>query len=117
MIRALTLILLCQLAGEAAVRALGLPVPGPVLGMVLLWVLLWAIAPLADIVRPVGEGILRHLSLLFVPAGVGIVGHLDLLGPQALALGLAILVSTVLAIAAGALAFVGVARMTGSDDA
>ncbi len=117
MIRALTLILLCQLAGEATSRALSLPVPGPVLGMALLWALMSAHAPLAAAVRPVGEGILRHLSLLFIPAGVGVVGHLDRLGPQALALGLAILVSTALAIAAGALAFALVARLTGSPDA
>ncbi|MCW1931342.1 CidA/LrgA family protein [Pararhodobacter zhoushanensis] len=117
MIRALTLILLCQLAGEAAARALGLPVPGPVLGMALLWALMSASAPLAAMVRPVGEGILRHLSLLFVPAGVGVIGHLDRLGSQALALGLAIVVSTALAIAAGALAFTLVARLTGSRDA
>lgn len=117
MIRALTLILLCQLAGEVSARGLGLPVPGPVLGMALLWGLMAARAPLAEAVRPVGEGILRHLSLLFVPAGVGVVGHLDRLGPQALALGLAIVVSTALAIAAGALAFTLVARLTGSRDA
>lgn len=116
MIRALTLILLCQLAGEAATRATGLPVPGPVLGMALLWGLMTVSAALAELVRPVGEGILRHLSLLFVPAGVGVVGHLDTLGPQAMALGVAIVVSTVLAIAAGALAFVAVARITGSGN-
>jgi putative effector of murein hydrolase LrgA (UPF0299 family) len=117
MIRALTLILLCQLLGEAATRSLGLPVPGPVLGMAILWALMSLSSLLANLVRPVGEGILRHLSLLFVPAGVGVVGHLETLGPQALALGLAILLSTVLAIVAGALTFVAVARLTGSRDA
>jgi putative effector of murein hydrolase LrgA (UPF0299 family) len=117
MIRALTLILVCQLLGEAGARALSLPVPGPVLGMVLLWGLMTLSAPVAAVVRPVGEGILRHLSLLFVPAGVGVVGHAQVLGPQALALALAIVVSTALAIAAGALTFVAVARLTGSRDA
>ncbi|WP_068300620.1 CidA/LrgA family protein [Pararhodobacter sp. CCB-MM2] len=117
MIRALALILLCQLAGEVATRAGGLPVPGPVLGMALLWGLMSAFAPVAALVKPVGEGILRHLSLLFVPAGVGVVGHIDQLGTQALALGLAIVISTALAIAAGALAFTLVARLTGSRDA
>lgn len=116
MIRALTLILLCQLAGEATTRGLGLPVPGPVLGMALLWGLMTASAAVAAAVTPVGDGILRHLSLLFVPAGVGVVGHLDQLGPQVLALGLAIVVSTALAIAAGAVAFTLVARLTGSRD-
>lgn len=117
MIRALTLILLCQLAGDAITRTLGLGVPGPVLGMALLWGLMLASPPIAKTVIPVGEGILRHLSLLFVPAGVGVVGHIDQLGAQTLALGAAILVSTVLAIVAGAGAFVLVARLTGSDDA
>lgn len=117
MIRALSVILLCQLAGEAGARALVLPVPGPVLGLAILWVLISASAPLADLVRPVGEGLLRHLSLLFVPAGVGVVGHLATLGPQAGALGVAIVVSTALAIAAGALAFVLVAKLTGAPDA
>lgn len=117
MIRALALILLCQLAGEVATRATGLPVPGPVLGMALLWGLMSVSAAIATMVKPVGEGILRHLSLLFVPAGVGVVGHIDQLGEQALALGLAIVVSTALAIVAGAAAFTLVARLTGSRDA
>ncbi len=116
MIQALTLILLCQLVGETLTHWLGLPVPGPVLGMAVMLALLTASRRVADIVAPVGEGILRHIALLFVPAGVGVVGHLDRLGPQALALALAIVVSTALAIAAGAAAFVLVARLTGSDD-
>src|SRR3712207_4425328 len=33
MIRALAVLLLCQLAGEAVSRGAGLPVPGPVLGL------------------------------------------------------------------------------------
>ena len=32
--------MVCQLAGEIVVRALGLPWPGPVLGLVLLFVIL-----------------------------------------------------------------------------
>ena len=42
MIASLSLILLCQLIGEVAVRALGVPVPGPVVGLVLLLLLLLA---------------------------------------------------------------------------
>ena len=87
------------------------------LPMALLWALMVLLPRVAEAVMLVGEGILRHLSLLFVPAGVGVVGHLDRLGPQALALGAAILISTALAIAAGALAFTLEARLTGSHDA
>jgi len=42
MIASLSLILLCQLAGEVIVRGLGLPMPGPVLGLLLLLLLLLA---------------------------------------------------------------------------
>jgi holin-like protein len=115
MIQALTLILLCQLAGETGARALGLPVPGPVVGMGLMLALLAASDRVAEAVVPVGQGILRHLSLLFVPAGVGVVGHVDRLGAEAAWLMVAIVISTVLAIAAGALAFKAVARLTGGD--
>lgn len=117
MIRALAVILTCQLVGETIARTLALPVPGPVMGMLILWGLMALSPRLVALVTPVGEGILRHLALLFVPAGVGIVGHFSALGEQALGLGLAIVASTVLAILAGAGAFVLVARLTGSRDA
>ena len=113
MIHALLAILFCQLAGEATARSLGLPVPGPVLGMVLMVAGLSLSQHLRDLVRPVAQGLLAHLSLLFVPAGVGVIGHLDRLGGQGAGLILALIASTVLAIAAGALTFAAVARLTG----
>lgn len=113
MIHALTLILLCQLAGETVTRLAGWPVPGPVLGMALLFVLMRSSDRLAEAVAPTGAGILRHLSLLFVPAGVGVVGHLQVLATHGAGVALALIVSTVLALAAGAGAFVLVARLTG----
>src|SRR5580700_824962 len=42
MIASLSLILLCQLAGEVIVRGLALPMPGPVVGLLLLLLLLLA---------------------------------------------------------------------------
>lgn len=114
MIQALTLILLCQLAGEAATRTLALPVPGPVLGLGLMLALLALSDRVQALVAPTGAGILRHLSLFFVPAGVGVVAHLDRLGGQALGLAAAILGSTLLALVAGAATFRLVARLTGS---
>lgn len=117
MIHALTLILLCQLAGEATTRGLGLPIPGPVLGLGILLALMGAAPKIAAMVRPTGEGILRHLSLLFVPAGVGVIGHLDALAAAGIGVAVALIGSTVLAISAGALVFVWVARLTGNADA
>jgi putative effector of murein hydrolase LrgA (UPF0299 family) len=88
MIASLSLILLSQLAGEALVRGLGLPMPGPVIGLMLLLLLLLlrdrfamlARGPLQDDgVESTGRGLLANLSLLFVPAGVGVVQKLDLI--------------------------------------
>lgn len=88
MIASLALILLCQLAGEAFVRGLGLPMPGPVIGLLLLLALLllrdrfvrFARGPLqGDGVESASRGLLANLSLLFVPAGVGVVQKLDLI--------------------------------------
>ncbi len=116
MIHALTLILACQLAGETLTRLMGWPVPGPVLGMALLFALMLASPRIATLVIPTGEGILRHLSLLFVPAAVGVVGHVQMLGAQGAALMLVLVVSTILALAIGAGVFVAVARLTGGRD-
>lgn len=112
MIPALALLLGFQLAGEVTARGLGLTVPGPVLGMAFLLAALVLVPRLADTVRGAATGLLQHLSLLFVPAGVGIVGHLERLGADGPAILLAIVASTVLAIAAGALAFTAVLRLT-----
>ena len=94
MIASLSLILLCQLAGEVFVRALGLPVPGPVIGLMLLLVLLMARDRFAVLARgPLqGDGVesasrvlVANLSLLFVPAGVGVVQKLDLVAEHGIA--------------------------------
>jgi len=87
-IASLSLILLCQLAGEALVRSLGLPMPGPVIGLMLLLLLLLlrdrfallARGPLqGDGVESTSRGLLANLSLLFVPAGVGVVQKMNLI--------------------------------------
>ena len=72
MIPALSLLFLCQLAGEVVVRALGLPFPGPVLGMGLLFAGLLVRGRSDPALDAVADTILRHLSLLFVPAAVGV---------------------------------------------
>lgn len=114
---ALVIILSFQLVGEVASRALALPLPGPVVGLVLLLAAFRLWPPLAERLRGVIGGLLGHLSLFFVPAGVGVVAHLPLLRDQAAAVVLAVAGSTLLALAAGAWAFVAVARLTGNDDA
>jgi holin-like protein len=90
MIASLSLILLCQLAGEVVVRGFALPMPGPVVGLVLLLArdrfAVLARGPLRqDGVEAVSKNMLAHLSLLFVPAGVGVVQKLDLVAAHGLA--------------------------------
>jgi len=116
MIFHITVLLAFQLLGEGISRALLPVLPGPVLGMVLLLAAMLTVPRLAEAIRPTANGLLGHLSLLFVPAGVGVVGHLDLIVDQGAALVAALVLSTVLAIAVGALVFVGVARMVGQAD-
>lgn len=116
MILSITLILLIQLAGVVIVQLTSLPIPGPVVGMVLLLLAMLASPRLAQLVRPAGQGILAHMSLLFVPAGVGVVGHITTLGAEGPAIFLALLLSTVLALVASALVFVALLRLTGAKD-
>ena len=77
MIPALVTILGFQLVGEVVSRGLHLPLPGPVVGLVLLLAAMRLRPGLAGWLRPVGQGMLAHLSLFFVPAGVGIILHLE----------------------------------------
>ena len=119
MIRALALLLVCQLIGEVVTRALGLPVPGPVIGLALL-----AIGALvytrvtgseASAIEKTSLGttastLLGSLGLLFVPAGVGIVQQLPLIGSYAIAIFAALLVSTVLTLVVTVYVFILVKR-------
>ncbi len=126
MLASLSLILLCQLIGEAIVRGLGLPLPGPVLGLLLLLILLLgrdragilALGPLRDGgVESASKGLLAHLSLLFVPAGVGVVQKLDLLAAHGLAIILVLALSVVVTLLATVLTFRLVSRLLRQRDA
>lgn len=103
MIGSIASLLLCQLAGEIAARALGLPLPGPVLGMALLFVILLARGGVPEPLQTTAGGLLAHLSLLFVPAGVGVMTHASLLAGVWDAVAVALLGSTILTIAVTAL--------------
>lgn len=111
MIQALTLLFLCQLVGEAVVRLMGITFPGPVLGMALLVVVL-AVRPQAQpAVEGVADGILRNLSLLFVPAAVGVVQQLDLIAANWIAISVGLAVSTLLTLVVTVYTFRAVARL------
>jgi putative effector of murein hydrolase LrgA (UPF0299 family) len=120
MIASLSLILLCQLAGEVIVRGLGLPMPGPVVGLLFLLLLLLARdrfvalarGPLQqDGVENASRGLLAHLSLLFVPAGVGVVQKLDLVAEHGIAVAVVLAISVVVTLLVTVATFLVVSRL------
>ena len=126
MIASLSLILLCQLAGEVIARGLGLPMPGPVIGLMRLLLLLLARDRLNALARgPLREGgvegasrgLLAHLSLLFVPAGVGVMQKLDLIAEHGAAIALVLALSVVVTLLVTVMTFLLVSRLMARDGA
>jgi holin-like protein len=103
MLGPLTSLLVYQLVGEVLVLVTGLPVPGPVVGMLLLFVTLAARGGAPQWLRDTCNGLLAHLSLLFVPAGVGVLLHFQRLGAEWLPIVVALVASTVITIGVTAL--------------
>jgi holin-like protein len=106
----ITWLLLFQCAGEALARLTNMPVPGPVLGMILLFVALLVRPSFIALLASAADGLARHLSLLFVPAGVGVMLHLHRVASEWVPIVVALVVSTVLALAATAWTFQRLAR-------
>ncbi len=95
----MSVLLGCQFIGELLVRALAVPVPGPVLGMVVLLVGLMINGRVPSALRMAGEGLLRYLTLLFVPAGVGLMTHFGLIREELGVLAVTLVASTALTLA------------------
>ncbi len=103
MLEWITVLIVCQLAGETLVALTHLPIPGPVCGMALLFgVLVWN-GRVPDGLGKTADALLYNLSLLFVPAGAGVMLHFKLLEGEWLPLGAALVVSTLLTIGVTAL--------------
>ncbi len=115
MLAGIATLLVCQLAGEAVVRLVSLPIPGPVVGMVVLFLLMVGRAPLPAALGDTADGLLRHLSLLFVPAGVGVVQHLGRLGSDGIRLLAVVVLGTVITLAVTAVVFETLARIMRID--
>ncbi len=102
MIESLTVLLVCQLAGEVIARASGIPLPGPVIGMAILFFGLMIRGGVPEPLQQSTKAILDHLSLLFVPAGVGVMLYLPLIADEWLPISSAIIFGTLVTIAATA---------------
>lgn len=110
MLPSLTILLLCQLAGEVLARLFKLPIPGPVIGMMLLFTGLVIRRGIPENLEKTGTTLLSHLSLLFIPAGVGVTVHLKLLADEWLPIAVALVVSTVVTLAVTGLVMQALAR-------
>lgn len=111
MLRTYLALLGCQAAGEVIRQVSGIPLSGPIIGMILLLTALTVRGGAPDEFCRSGQATLGYLSLFFVPPGVGIMQHLPLLRAHWLPILLALVVSTALAMASGALAMRSVERL------
>ncbi len=110
MVEWITVLIVCQLAGEVLAALTHLPIPGPVCGMALLFAALVWNGRVPDDLGKTADGLLSNLSLLFVPAGTGVMLHFKLLAGDWLPLGVALIVSTLLTIAVTALLMARLSR-------
>jgi holin-like protein len=112
-IRALAVLIGCELLGEALRGVFRLPVPGAVLGMLLLAAALIVRDRLepsekrphvasSDLDRT-ADALISHMGLLFVPAGVGVIAQAGLLKAEWLPILGGVLGSTLLGLVTTAL--------------
>ncbi|MCH8531647.1 MAG: CidA/LrgA family protein [Saccharospirillum sp.] len=91
------ILLVFWMLGEAVTQLIGWPIPGNVVGLVLLWVALVFYKQVPSTLQQASSGLIRYLTLLFVPAGVGLIQHWDRLMSHGHWMILAIALSTLLA--------------------
>lgn len=116
MLQTLATLLVLQTLGEVLSFAFKLPVPGPVIGMALLVAWLKLRPRAYAQLRETSLGLLKHLSLLFVPAGVGVTLHAARLADEWLPIAAALVLSTALAIAVTALVIEATRRALGGNE-
>lgn len=102
MLGALTILLLFQLAGEVLVQVFALPVPGPVVGMGLLLLTLVLRGGAPQALSDTANGLLAHLSILFVPGGVGVMLYLPRLREEWLPITASLVLGTLITLAGSA---------------
>ncbi|MFT0548248.1 CidA/LrgA family protein [Allopusillimonas ginsengisoli] len=99
------LLVAMQFLGDAVVRLMGVPLPGPLLGMVFM-------LPVLMLLRRVPEGLsiicrylLGHMPLLFVPLIAGVMTQFGVLGLEWIPFLLSCIVGTAITIVVTALVF------------
>lgn len=92
-----------SLAGDAAVRLAGMPIPGGVVGMLLVLVLLASRRMHIGTLRRGSRLLLSEMLLFFIPAVMSLLDHGELLGMLGLKLLVVIVLGTVLVMGVTAL--------------
>lgn len=121
MLKGIFIIFFFQLIGEVVKQYFVLLIPGPVVGLILLLMTLIctqgltssAIGTLSKSIFQSADGILRYLSLLFIPIGVGVIMHLQYLENNILSVMTIILIGTVTSLGLTAVLF---ERLTKNND-
>jgi holin-like protein len=111
MLRAYLVLLSCQAAGDCLHQLLRFPLSGSLIGMVILLAVLTLRRGASAEFSQSAQSVLAYLPLFFVPAGVGVMRHLPLLYAHLLPTLVALVASTALAMASGALAMHAVNRI------
>jgi putative effector of murein hydrolase LrgA (UPF0299 family) len=102
---AVAILFVMQLLGDALVRLLGVPLPGPLAGLLLLFVALLVYGKTPKGLRDTSGQVLQHLMLLFIPAVAGIMMHFDRIASEWLPFMLACVVGAVLTLIVTAVTF------------
>jgi putative effector of murein hydrolase LrgA (UPF0299 family) len=113
-VHAFALLLVFQLAGEVAVQALALPLPGPLVGMLLLFVALVVRGVLPDALAKAAQALLSHLMLLFIPAVTGVMMYFDRIGREWLPFLAACVLGAAVTLTVTALTLRWMLRLTGT---
>ena len=98
MLDGLLILLLFQFLGEVVIHFTGLPLPAPVVGMVLLLLALMFNLPGGERISQAAAVLIRHITLLIFPLGVGIVLQWSRYQDYALALTVAVVLGTIIAL-------------------
>lgn len=84
----------CLILAACLRAVIPLPVPTPLWGMAILFLVCWMQGRVPASLRSVGEFLLRHMPLFFIPAIIGVLVHEALIWADGGVLFLALMVST-----------------------